>query len=377
MRASLLDTTKTNRLACVAVVALLSPFAVASCSDDESRSDPLSQDIFGPKDAGQDIPKDPDDLDSDGYTPSTGDCNEYNALVNPGAFEYVGNEVDDDCDGTVDNGYADCDSVATGNGIAATAAAQAINLCSGKFLASADYEFSGEEIQRAVRSDFGPNISPRVGSTMLVMSTGKAIVPGENGFVETDPGTDHERSVTRPFSYASKPECPATDKASVQDPADLRLQLLAPTNAKSFSFDFRFMTAEYPEYYCSVFNDGFAAMVKSSSYTKRKNVAYGSQGEFISVNVSFWSICEDIADYSGCSESPATVDGSGFGSDAATPHGATRWLSTTVPVQPGETIELQLAVWDEGDGILDSTVIIDNFRWDINPAEKESTQEVK
>jgi hypothetical protein len=48
------------------------------------------------------------DLDGDGFTPNEGDCNEASAAVNPGAAE-VDNDIDDDCDGQVDEGVGDQD----------------------------------------------------------------------------------------------------------------------------------------------------------------------------------------------------------------------------------------------------------------------------
>ena len=37
------------------------------------------------------------DLDQDGYTPNTGDCNDADYYVNPGVVEVCGNAIDDDC----------------------------------------------------------------------------------------------------------------------------------------------------------------------------------------------------------------------------------------------------------------------------------------
>ncbi len=47
-----------------------------------------------------------DDNDGDGYTVDDGDCNDCDADVHPGASEAC-NEVDDNCDGSVDEGFDD------------------------------------------------------------------------------------------------------------------------------------------------------------------------------------------------------------------------------------------------------------------------------
>jgi len=50
------------------------------------------------------------DDDNDGWTTDAGDCDDANAEVNPGATELCGNQVDDDCDGDVDEGCDTADS---------------------------------------------------------------------------------------------------------------------------------------------------------------------------------------------------------------------------------------------------------------------------
>jgi hypothetical protein len=45
------------------------------------------------------------------------------------------------------------------------------------------------------------------------------------------------------------------------------------------------------------------------------------------------------------------------------PAGATRWLKTEAPAQPGSTITIRFAMWDAGNTEFDSTVLIDNFQW--------------
>jgi hypothetical protein len=41
----------------------------------------------------------------------------------------------------------------------------------------------------------------------------------------------------------------------------------------------------------------------------------------------------------------------------------TGWLRTTTPLTPGAEVTLTFSIHDEGDGILDSAVVIDNLRW--------------
>lgn len=346
------------------------PCGMAACASDDR---PPSLGKFQFDDASTEAAKDPADHDGDGYTPSTGDCNESDPLVNPGAFEYVGNDVDDDCDGVVDNGYQACDNGAL-DVSEPRDAARAMNICPDRFLVDASYQLKANAAQRRIAGDFGPSIATQFGSTLLVMSTGQTLLPSEPGFVDTQPGTQFGLHYPRPADYAQKPGCPKTTDSNVYDAADLLLTLKAPTNAKAFRFDVRFFTAEYPEYYCSLFNDGFAAIMTSNRYNK-DNIAYGSEGEMLSVNVSFWAVCENTASYEGCKDLPESIAGTGFGPEAGIPHGATRWLTTSAPVDPGEEFTLRLLIWDEGDSQLDSTVLLDNFQWDIEPAEKETTVE--
>ena len=43
------------------------------------------------------------DQDLDGYSPATGDCDDSNIDIYPGAMEVAENGIDDNCDGTIDN----------------------------------------------------------------------------------------------------------------------------------------------------------------------------------------------------------------------------------------------------------------------------------
>lgn len=49
------------------------------------------------------------DDDADGYTEDAGDCHDGAPAINPGMVEILGNGIDDDCDGMVDDGDGDSD----------------------------------------------------------------------------------------------------------------------------------------------------------------------------------------------------------------------------------------------------------------------------
>ena len=60
--------------------------------------------------------------------------------------------------------------------------------------------------------------------------------------------------------------------------------------------------------------------------------------------------------------------GTGFGFDYAfEDHTATSWLLTTAPVEPSSEMTLVWATYESGDGVLDSTTLVDNFRWIAKP----------
>jgi hypothetical protein len=71
-----------------------------------------------------------DDSDGDGWTSCTGDCNDADPLVNPGAFDIAGNSVDDDCNGTVDDAAAaTCSATPKFSAVTGMDMAQAMGLC--------------------------------------------------------------------------------------------------------------------------------------------------------------------------------------------------------------------------------------------------------
>ena len=83
----------------------------------------------------------------------------------------------------------------------------------------------------------------------------------------------------------------------------------------------------------------------------------------MSVNNAQLNICQAKGCYT-CSSGPAQLAGTGMDLPGGSPSGGgTSWLTVTVPVVPGEVIELDLMILDVTDGIYDSVVLFDNFHW--------------
>jgi hypothetical protein len=177
----------------------------------------------------------------------------------------------------------------------------------------------------------------------------------------------------------------------VFDTIGVTLQIQVPKNVAGFSFDFDFHSSEWPEYACSTFNDEFVAWLQSEAWLGNVgdlNVAFDTAGNVISVNTPFLDRCTantptgcagTVTGTATCTAGPNELMGTGFynlGTYCTTPStggGATGWLTTTAPVHGGETITLQLIIWDTGDMSWDSSVLVDNFRWYAAPQVVQTT----
>ncbi len=322
------------------------------------------------------------DLDMDGYTPSQGDCNDCDANVNPGAIEVVGTEgegggggaggagpyvpVDEDCDGTADNPPpATCDDALTLTSSDAFDAARAIEICKsaadGKWgLVSAQWVRANGTVtahsnQYGISPQFGPNVPARQGSNLFVMSSGRARDASQPEFCGGISCTGKGAGTPPPGFPQDVPNC--SGDPDINDDVGLEVTLRAPTNATGYKFDFNFYSHEYPEWVCTSFNDQFIALVTPAPQGSiNGNVSFDSQNNPVSVNVAFFDVCP------GCPLGTTELQGTGFETSA----GATSWLQTTAPVEPGQTFAIRFAIWDTGDTSWDSTVLIDSFSWIAN-----------
>jgi hypothetical protein len=390
----------------------------------ETCTDGLDHDCDGVK---NNVP----DVDGDGWTVCQGDCCEDTSqcgspkLVNPGAVDVPGSAFPDaDCDGVSDpagfqtNGLA-CASASTKvAGVTANDMASAMELCrfttasptqdkkiwgiisASQVLADGTVPTAAQltDIQNkqvAILTKYGTAsgndalgqaaaVTPRKGSTMVGMSTGTMRYPALPGYVAPNPGTlltsagsppaaflaAHGNAL--PSSASCNGNCPAGSGAN--DSVNLRLQIRTPTNANSFSYDFRFFSAEYAHWQCSLYNDFFVTQLTTTAagIPADKNISFDTNKNPVSVNNGFFEVCA-AKGCNTCPNGPIPLTGTGMDMDdpffftSMGTHvrtgGGTVWLTTNAPITPGEVMSLDLTIFDVSDHALDSVVLVDNFQW--------------
>jgi len=291
----------------------------------------------------------------------------------------------------------------------ASSFAKAIGICTdaasaGWGLVSASYSngFGSTALpapgQSGLVPQFGTAITPREGVRIGVLSSGYARNYDDLDGTSSGPTVDFVTSGGGPRDGANYPTGqapPGFPKAAqgcqqdnlVNDMIDVKLVLKAPPDATGFQFDFDFYSSEWPNYVCSNFNDAFVAYLTSTGTTG--NISFDANDNPVAVNIDFFDRCtpgtpvgclrsngpnpDPPLSTASCSAGTSELDGTGFGdtdqtqcdSDnvQATLGGSTGWLVTSASIQPGEQFTLEFMIWDAGDGLLDSSVLIDNFQW--------------
>lgn len=237
--------------------------------------------------------------------------------------------------------------------------------------------------------------SPREGSRMVVLSTGRAaevamtpeqlraLHPDECDDARFCPSSDlgGERRETLPPPLQPRGVDPQTDCSEdpslvgqgdcsnsleeqwalgdgVYDYAELRLRTVVPAYTHAVQFDFAFFSSEYPLYTehsdFSPYNDMYIAWLESELWTG--NVSFDNGMNPITVHSVF-------LDYRSASEDCPECEAPELEGFAMQHHAGTRWLTTNAPVTTGETIDLVFALFDLTDAEFDSVVLLDNFSW--------------
>lgn len=294
---------------------------------------------------------------------------------------------DSDCVDANQDGICDksvCDSGIALDDASASNAARALGICDvsmpdtgfgliDAYYVRADGTPASHSSQVGIQNGFGANVSNRDGDRLLALSTGRARTPGQSESCGQESCAGSGAGTAPPFFPSSIPGCSIDN--SIYDDVALEVVLRAPTNAKGFSIDFSFFSFEYPEWVCTNYNDQFVVLV-SPSVSLDGNVAFDSQGNPVSVNGGSLEVCVPSDGYP-CPQGTGHLVGTGFdiwGDNGIADAGATGWLRTTVPVDPGQELTVRFALWDTGDQLVDSTVILDNFRWLVIDTQLETSR---
>jgi hypothetical protein len=347
------------------------------------------------------------DGDQDGFTGLSGDCDDCDPNVNPGAYDVPGNGIDEDCDGVADDEPTGCDTGLAVDSSDPVAAAKSLGICRNQQgqswgLVGAAWVFPDgtktslppvqgcpaglgpNPLSHSLLSTYGARLVPRQGASMVAISSGMAragVVPVPAPGLGTSP--DHGSMCTK-SAYPSgfpqpPPACSGVKPTATEifDAMALELTIKVPTNASGLSFDFDFNTPEYPQFVCDVYNDEFVAFLWSGAPTPAdRNISFDSMGNPVSVNNAFLEVCSPAMPNGKtftCPLGTRELEGTGILEDAgASPAeqfvrgGATSWLTTRADVLRGETVTLRFAIWDAGDDYLDSTTLIDNLVWTLS-----------
>ncbi len=326
------------------------------------------------------------DSDGDGY-PLKYDCNECDPNVNNGAFDVPGNGIDEDCNGTPDDEPTDCDQGLSITGTSAFDGAKALGLCKkatddkmwGVVEAAwvkPDGSPQSDALGQGILPSFGVNAA-QTGGAVLAISSGTARGPNDSGYKNVSGYSKNYQSGTPPGYPKESPACAGSGLGfadGAHDGAALKVKIRVPSNAKSFKYQQNFFTYEFPSYICSDFNDFFVTIMdpKPASLPDG-NIAFDQDGNPISVNNSLLQVCKSQmagGKNFNCPLGDSTLSGTGFEG-----HAATGWLTTTAPVDTvrGKEITLMWTIWDQGDGILDSTALVDDFQWSVDAADGAQT----
>lgn len=256
-------------------------------------------------------------------------------------------------------------------------------------------------VSRSIRTSFGSNL-PHAGASMVVLSTGAAAASGQDkpAFTPFQPGLDTGTFSAAPPDWLATnggvfpvaPGCPPAIDNTAVNPVMLTLRLRVPGYAHSFKIYAKFFTADFPESVDTAYDDMFVALLDSTyagtnanpadknlavyitpasqRYPVGVNLASGNTGLFNDCVNGTTGCAGDVAGATSVCTGTSGLIGTGFDlpdSGNCNPDslvgGSTGWLAIRGNVVPGETITLRLAIWDTGDGLSDSLVLLDDFSW--------------
>jgi hypothetical protein len=254
--------------------------------------------------------------------------------------------------------------------------------CPGEFQATIKYtgHYLALKVLEGQLGTYTPATYPvREGTKMVVLSTGDAShvtqpgIFGNTSLPGNDPGAlpapMKPQKVSNSETCHNNPalvgmgDCSNTiadqylGTAGAFDYAEMRFSITVPTAVNAFAYNVAFMSWEYPDFYGWAYNDIYIAWLSSEDWTG--NITFDQFGSPISLNAGFLDY-KDAPNFIDCPLPCSAPQLQGTGLEG---HGATKWLETTWPVKSDDTITVIFAIMDIQDNIVDSAVLLDNFRW--------------
>ena len=133
---------------------------------------------------------------------------------------------------------------------------------------------------------------------------------------------------------------------------------------------------------CTNFNDQFIALVSPKPEGSLKgNISFDNNDNPVSVNIAFFDVCDpsSIGNFAQfctgncpsapspyCPEGADELVNTGFEPSWGQDAGATVWLQSQAPIGGGEEFSIRFTIWDTGDQLWDSSVLVDAFEWIAN-----------
>lgn len=332
-----------------------------------------------------------DDRDRDGY-PAPLDCDDLQNRVNPGAFDFPSNGVDDDCDGGIDNSpAATCDTEASPIPIDAQdpiRLLEAAGLCGSAksepgiaragvrqatlWGLSASWTSSRNHLQHGVLTSFGKGILPKAGRTMLALSTATARTQFQPDGPAASPALQECVSEPLPNGFPENDAiCIAASTGPDKlawNPIAIRLAVRTPTNAVGLRWFARGVTVRRPyNAVCSGNNSFFGVYEGYYDGNGGPNRALLPDGSAFSIDHLPFVHCAPTTfeeggrtyDYPCPSGQGALLDGKPW--DGA----ATEWIEQSLALTPGKDVDLTMIVWAHGDDYCGEafTVLLDDMQW--------------
>lgn len=137
----------------------------------------------------------------------------------------------------------------------------------------------------------------------------------------------------------------------------LQINLAVPEGNNCLSFDFRFLSNEWPGFVGTQFNDAFIAEIGASTWTTSgssiiapNNFAVDPNGNVVSINAT----------------GPALMNAANAAGTPFSSYGASGIVRARSPINSGAQV-LYLSIFDQGDNILDSVVFLDNMNTFVAP----------